>query len=142
MEIKKWAKRFKQWSDNQENNDWRFNNSKVIRKYLSQKNIKNLKRNDIFDLLTKTNAGNSRHGNCNKVINEYKISDVIHALNNLVNADDKPLPQRFSICSTINGIGPSIMNELLCFCYPEKYPLINKRSNCGLRFFGCNILVY
>ncbi|PIV62315.1 MAG: hypothetical protein COS14_02315 [Bacteroidetes bacterium CG02_land_8_20_14_3_00_31_25] len=141
-EIKKWAKRFKQWAGKQKNNDWRLNNSKVIKKYLSPRKIHTLKKGEIYELLINTNAGNSRHGNCNKVKDQNKVLDVINALNFLVNAENKPLPERFSVCSTINGIGTSIMNELLCFCYPDKYPLINKRSNCGLRFFGYNVSVY
>jgi hypothetical protein len=141
-EIKKWASKFKSWAEGRENNDWRMQNSKFIKEELNPQKINLLEKEEIKSLLLKTNAGNSRRGNCNKVVNTNQLSDVRNALNILVNADHMQLPERFNRCNEINGIGPSIMNELLGFCYPEKYPLINKNSNCGLRFFGYQIKAY
>ena len=141
-QIKKWGEKFKQWSKEQENNDWRLSNSKFISKQLQHKKLDALTKDEMKDILLRTNAGNSRRGNCNTIVNENKLSDVKKAINTLVNEHELPLPQRFKECSQIKGIGPSIMNELLGFCYPDKYPLINKRSNSGLKFFGYKIKAY
>lgn len=141
-EIRKWAFKFKEWAETQGNNEWRLDYSKNIKKKLSPRKIFTLSKDEIHGLLLKTNAGSSRPGNPQKIVNENEISAVRNALNILVNAHEIALPERFNQCNIIHGIGPSIMNELLGFCYPEKYPLINKDSNCGLRFFGYQIKAY
>jgi hypothetical protein len=142
IQLKKWTAEFKVWASKQENNEWRVNNSKIIKENLAPNKIMSLKKEEIKQTLLCTNAGNSRRGNCNTAINENKLSDVRLAINILVNEHNLTLPQRFNTCSQIKGIGPSIMNELLGFCYPDIYPLINKRSNSGLKFFGYQIKAY
>ncbi len=67
---------------------------------------------------------------------------MLNSLDVLVNAHKLQLSERLSRCNKINGIGPSIMYELLGYCYPDKYPLINKNSKCGLRFFSYPISVH
>ena len=67
--------------------------------------------------------------------------DLRHALDVLVNSKQL-LASRMTECNKINGLGSSSMNEILGFTYPDKYPLINKNSNSGLRFFGYHIKVY
>jgi len=141
-QIKEWSLSFKVWAKDRDNNEWRLNNSKFIRNKLSPSKIKKLSKDEVRDVLLNTNAGISRRGNCNTVIKENKLNDVLNSLDILVNAHNLELPERFNRCNEIKGIGPSMMNELLGFCYPEKYPLINKNSNCGLRFFGYQIKAY
>jgi len=141
-EIKKWALKFKNWAKDNDNNDWRVSTSKFMKRNLSSNKIKVLTKDEIRNVLLKTNAGNSRQGNCNKIVNTNELKDVRIALDTLVNAHHLELAERFTRCNAINGIGPSIMNELLGFSYPDKYPLINKNSNCGLRFFGYQIKAY
>jgi len=141
-EIEKWALRFKKWAKEQPNNDWRLENSQIINKKLSPKSVKSLTKAEILEVLLQTNAGKSRRKNPNLVINTNKISDIRNSLDILVNANNLELAERFSHCIEINGLGPSMMNELLGFYDPDKYPLINKNSICGLRFFGYPLSFY
>jgi hypothetical protein len=138
-QLTKWAKKFKGWSDLQINNSTRVEDSKFIKSKLSIKKIGKLTLEEVRQVLLKTNAGKSRVSNCDMVINENKIQDIRFALNKLVNAHELPLPQRFTLCNNIKGLGSSMMNELLGYCYPEDYPIINSRSNCSLKFFGYKI---
>lgn len=141
-EIEKWALRFKKWAKEQPKNDWRLENSQIINKRLSPKRVKSLTKAEILEVLLQTNAGKSRRKNPNLVINTNEISDIRNSLDILVNANNLELAERFSHCSKINGLGPSMMNELLGFYNPNKYPLINKNSICGLRFFGYPLSFY
>ena len=43
------------------------------------------------------------------------------------------------VLDALKYFGPSCVRELIGWYYPDKYPLMNSNSDCGMRFFGYNI---
>jgi hypothetical protein len=52
------------------------------------------------------------------------------------------LQHEWTFVTESKNLGTSSINEILGFTNPDKYPLINKNSNCGLRFFGYQVKAY
>ncbi|MDQ2751626.1 MAG: phospholipase D-like domain-containing protein [Bacteroidota bacterium] len=143
-EIKYWAQKYKKWNvaeRNGEDINWRVNNSKKIRSYLSPKKILTLTEQDVETLLLCTNSINADQRNKAKILKENSLIDIRNGLNELANGS-KELSERMNFCNQIKGLGPSTMNELIGFSYPKKYPIINKNSSSGLRFFGYQTKAY
>ncbi|PIV58200.1 MAG: hypothetical protein COS14_10860 [Bacteroidetes bacterium CG02_land_8_20_14_3_00_31_25] len=92
-------------------------------------------------VLDQLNGLGSYPWNKDKIINNNSLKELRHALNVLVNSKQL-LAARMTDCNNLKGLGSSSMNEILGFTYPNEYPLINKNSNSGLRFFGYNISAY
>lgn len=143
-EIKKWALSYKQWNKTEkDNNDigWRVNNSKNLKRLLAPNKAKTLNKSEIEEILSSLNSLNSYPINRTKILNNNSLSDIRKALDNLVNSGEE-LAERMNKSNSIKNLGTSSMNEILGFTNPNKYPLINKNSNSGLRFFGYQIKAY
>lgn len=146
-EIKKWARAYKDYNrrikreSDGEDIDFRINNSKVIRKLLSPRKIHLLSKEEVKTVLLKTSSIASDHRNEAMIFRKNDLSNIKGALNRLVNGKDT-LSKRMSYCKQIKNIGPSTMNELIGYYKPKEYPLINKNSRAGLRFFGYSIEPY
>lgn len=143
-EIKKWALSYKQWNKiEMDNNDieWRVNNSKNLKKLLDPIKAKTLNKSEIEEILSSLNSLNSYPINRTKILNNNTLSEIRKALDNLVNGSEQ-LAERMNKSNSIKNLGTSSMNEILGFTNPDKYPLINKNSNSGLRFFGYQIKAY
>lgn len=143
-EIKKWALSYKQWNKTEkDNNDivWRVNNSKNLKRLLAATKAKTLNKSEIEEILRSLNSLNSYPINRTKILNNNSLADIRKALDNLVNGKEQ-LAERMNKSNSIKHLGTSSMNEILGFTNPDKYPLINKNSNSGLRFFGYQIKAY
>ncbi len=143
-EIKKWALSYKQWNKTERDNndiDWRVNNSKKLKRLLAPTKAKALNKSEIEEILSSLNSLNSYPINRTKILNNNSLSDIRKALDNLVNGKEQ-LAERMNKSNSIKHLGTSSMNEILGFTNPDKYPLINKNSNSGLRFFGYQIKAY
>lgn len=143
-EIRKWALNYKEWNRTEKgNNDigWRIKNSNKLKRLLAPIKAKKLIKSEIEDILSSLNSMNSYPINKTKILNNNNQSDIRKALDNLVNGSDQ-LAARMYKSNSIKHLGTSSMNEILGFTYPEKYPVINKNSNSGLRFFGYQIKAY
>jgi hypothetical protein len=143
-EIKKWALSYKQWNKTEkDNNDigWRVNNSKNLKRLLAPNKAKTLNKSEIEEILSSLNSLNSYPINRTKILNNNSLSDIRKALDNLVNGGEE-LAERMNKSNSIKSLGTSSMNEILGFTNPDKYPLINKNSNSGLRFFGYQVKAY
>lgn len=143
-EIKKWALSYKQWNKTEKDNndiDWRVNNSKKLKRLLAPTNAKSLNKSEIEEILSSLNSLNSYPINRTKILNNNSLGDIRKALDNLVNGKEQ-LAERMNKSNSIKHLGTSSMNEILGFTNPDKYPLINKNSNSGLRFFGYQIKAY
>jgi hypothetical protein len=143
-EIKKWALSYKQWNKTEKNNNdigWRVNNSKNLKRLLAPTKAKTLNKSEIEEVLSSLNSLNSYPINRTKILNNNSLGDIRKALDNLVNGKEE-LAERMNKSNSIKNLGTSSMNEILGFTNPDKYPLINKNSNSGLRFFGYQIKAY
>jgi hypothetical protein len=143
-EIEKWAASYKEWNQTiQNNNDigWRIKNSKNLKRLLSPEKVKTLKKNEIEEILSSLNSLNSYPINRAKIMSNNTLRNIRRALDNLVNGEEQ-LAVRMNKCNSIKYLGTSSMNEIIGFTNPNKYPLINRNSNSGLRFFGYQIKAY
>jgi hypothetical protein len=112
-----------------------------MKEYLNPKTIKTIKKKDIRIVLDQLNGLNSYPWNKDTIINSNSLSKLRYSLDILVNGKQL-LPARMTECNKLKGLGSSSMNEIIGFTYPNQYPLINKNSNSGLRFFGYQIKAY
>jgi len=139
-EIKKYAKFFN--ADIERGAIKRYtSSSSIIRELLNPRNIKTITKKHVRIVLDQLNGLGSYPWNKDKIINNNSLKELRHALNVLVNSKQL-LAARMTDCNNLKGLGSSSMNEILGFTYPNEYPLINKNSNSGLRFFGYNISAY
>jgi hypothetical protein len=71
-----------------------------------------------------------------KLIKEHSLETVTKELAKLV-WGDLPIEERWDhFRSTIKGMGPAMMSEILCHSRPEEYMLWNRRAYVGLRYLG------
>ena len=139
-EIKKYARVFK--IDIEKSVISRYTtSSNIIRRILSPKKIKTITKKEIREVLDQLNGLSSYPWNKDTIIQSNSLRELRNALDVLVNGEQL-LAARMTNCNRIKGLGSSSMNEILGFTYPNKYPLINKNSNSGLRFFGYQIRAY
>jgi hypothetical protein len=139
-EVGKYAKLFKADIEKQAINRY-INSSRTIRQFLKPARINSLTKSNILEVLDQLNGLSSYPWNKNTIMDSNSLPQLRHALDVLVNGKH-PLAARMTECNKIRGLGSSSMNEILGFSYPDKYPLINKNSNSGLRFFGYQIKAY
>jgi hypothetical protein len=147
-EIRKYALLFKNWlfndPDGIETTPWRQEGSKRIRELLSKEKIENLNREEIKQVVGTLNCMKSvaltRSIFLNPSNNDTKT--ICNAWENLLYGI-APLQTRMSKCKkSLRNFGKSSIHELLGFFEPDKYPLRNKNSSAGLRFFGYNVSAY
>jgi hypothetical protein len=140
FEIKKWAKKYREWNKRQPNEDieWRKQNSAVVQDLLSNKNISKLDFNQLREVLNCLNSMNSYEINKSRVLNpsNNSIEDIRNAFTSLIYGKE-PVGARIKDCeSKVKYFGKSSANELIGCFYPKEFPLINQNSISGLRFFG------
>lgn len=143
-EIKKWAAHYKKWNTTERDGneiEWRMNYSRTLKKSLSPQKVMRLTNDDLEKAFCCLNSLNAYPINRTKILNNNSVPEIREALNQLVNSNGQ-LAARMDFCNNIKHLGTSSMNEILGFTSPDKYPLINKNSNCGLRFFGYQIRAY
>ena len=100
-----------------------------------------LTKEEIADALRCTNSINSDPRNLSMIFKKNNTEDIKIALNELVNGDGQ-LAARMNSCNEVKNLGIGAMSEIIGLAYPDKYPLLNKNSKSGLRFFGYNIRTY
>lgn len=145
-EIKKWATNYKEWNKDRRDEfgddiEWRLNSSRKLKRLLSPRKVLTLNKSELEEAFRCLNSLNSYPINRTKILNKNSIPEIRKALNELVNGDGQ-LAARMDFCNGIKNLGTSSMNEILGFTSPDKYPIINKNSNCGLRFFGYQVKAY
>lgn len=147
-EIKKWALKYKEWNKNvfrvnhgEDDIEWRMYYSKTLKRFLSSNHAKKLTKKELIEILHCLNSLNSYPINRTKILNNNSLSEIRNALNHLVNGEGQ-LASRMNECNNINYLGTSSMQEILGFTSPDIYPLINKNSNSGLRFFCYQVKAY
>ncbi len=143
-EIKKWAVKYKKWNEEEQDEDdiaWRMRTSRKIKQLLSPKRVMTLTKEEIGDTLRCTNSIKSDLRNLSMIFNKNSTRNIKLGLNELVNGDGT-LMARMNLCNEIKNLGIGAMSEIVGLTYPDKYPILNKNSKSGLRFFGYNIPTY
>jgi hypothetical protein len=148
-EIKKYASLFKKWllkegSEDVETSQWREEGTKIIRKLLSREKIQTLNYKEIKQVVDKLNCMNSVPIVKSKFLNpENNDINTIRKAWSILLYGSAPLQIRMSECkNNLKSFGRSSIHELLGYFDPTKYPLRNRNSSAGLRFFGYDVSVY
>lgn len=142
--IRKYAKQFAAYLKTDDNPNHiagqvRFHN--IIKRILVKKRIKNLSKKDMMYVFDHINALNSYPINKVKILNNNSLKQINKNLFNLLYGSDN-LPARMNECSQLKFMGTSTINEIVGYHNPYEYPIVNRNSSSGLRFFGFNVPTY
>lgn len=140
--IIKYSKSFKSWSqDNSEK--YRLENIKLIKRKLSEQNIRKLKHSDLERITKCFHCMNSMPINRTKFLNieNNTIDEIKSNWMYLLHNSSEDIVTRMTKSKMV-GFGKSAIQELISLYYPEKYPVMNSNSNSGLKFFGYNVKTY
>ena len=144
-EMRKYALIFKRWlSSHRTHKQWWLDNSKFIRSKLAKARIASIDINDVENIVRCLNCMNAVPLNKTMFLNprNNNLTSITNAWNILLHGEG-PLEVRMSECHrALKRFGRSSIQELVGFFYPNQYPLRNRNSNAGLRFFGYKIAAY
>jgi hypothetical protein len=140
LEIRRLARGFKDWANQNDDGRWRLRRSRLVRKRLSKRNIDAIKKNQIREVVECLHCMNDRRRR-NRFLNNPKNTTIAvrRAWADLLYGT-QPDTERMSLCaSRLFGFKKSSVQELLGFFAPKDYPLRNATVNAGLRFFGFDV---
>jgi len=144
-EIAKYKKEFKDWlQNNPDFENYRAKNITLFKKQLSENNVKKISRKDLEKVIGGLHTMNSHALNkfrfLNPKNNDLKV--IRQSLLTLIHGKNL-IEERMEICNDkLKFFGKSSIRELVSWYYPDKYPIMNRNSNCGLKFLGYNIDTY
>jgi hypothetical protein len=112
-----------------------------IRELLKPENIEKLSWSHVEDVIRQFHCMNSRPGNISKVLNKSKnnLKDIRNGWKAILCTDTLDYQTITDAIRPIYGFGLSSAQELIGWYYPDKYPLINGNSDCGMRLFGYSV---
>lgn len=146
LELKKYFAQYKSWLANHPTfENHRIKNIETIQLKLSKSNIDKLSKEDIELVINSLHCMNSLALNRAKFLNprNNKIANIIAFWKYLLHNDDTDLHIRMQACKdNLYSFGKSSICELLSWYYPNQYPMINRNSNSGMKFFGYDIETY
>lgn len=143
-ELRKYAKQFDRYLNTDENPDHmpdQIKHHKIMKKKLSRSRINTLSKSELLHVFDNINALNSYPINKTRILNNNSLKTITQNLHYLLYGTDQ-LPARMSECSKIKFMGTSTINEILGYHNPHDYPIVNRNSSAGLRFFGFNVPTY
>jgi hypothetical protein len=145
-ELNKYYVQYKKWLENNPTfEDYRISSIKTIQSKLSKTHIKNLTRDDLPKILNCLHCMNSMAINKFMFLNPKNndLKTIRQEWENLLHNSNMGLDERMGICnSNLRSFGKSAIRELIGWYNPEKYPLVNRNSNSGMKFFGYDIKTY
>ncbi len=145
-EIKMYGRQYEKWLlDNPTFENYRFKCIRTIKKHLSKSHIDILSESDVKDVVNCLHCMNSFDLNKYRFTNPVnnKIEVIRTEWNNLLHNNSIELNERMATCDRkLRFFGKSAIRELIGWYFPEKYPIINRNSNSGMRFFGYDIKTY
>lgn len=146
-EIARYARNFaRQWRGEgigDEDATWRTDRAREVRRLLNKNVRSGISRQEFGELLLQTNSMHFYRFNLAKAVSptNHTIGEIRHMLRHLMD-QQFPIQRRMADCSgQIIGVGKSAIQEIVGFCWPEKYPLRNTTANAGLRFLGFDVRV-
>jgi hypothetical protein len=146
-DFKNYIKKYKTWLEKNEKepDKKRLERIDFIQEKLSPGNIVDLNLSEIKNITSLIESMKSLPLNKTMFLNQQNnsIETIKNAWKNLLHDKSKAIDLRMDEChKSLFRFGKSAIRELLAYYYPNQYPVINRNSNCGLRFFGYDIKVY
>ena len=117
---------------------WRLERRDRIRELLPFE-IQSPKKKEIREVLDCLHCLYSYSWNKPKILSENNPRSIARAWNKLINAPFIDAQLIEEVIGEIKYFGMSSACELIAWYYPKKYPMINRNSESGMRFFGFDI---
>jgi acyl-[acyl carrier protein]--UDP-N-acetylglucosamine O-acyltransferase len=111
---------------------------------LNNKNIEQLDDKSLIEVVDTLHTMNSHALNRFRFLNTQnnKLETIKESFRILLH-DNRPIEQRMELCNkNLKYFGKSSIRELVSWFYPDKYPIMNRNSNSGLKYFGYDIDTY
>ena len=140
QEIIKYYKDMCSWYD-EEPQSWRLDRTKTVQTLLAPGRIDKLSWNDVKAVVMCLHCLASYPINRTKFLNSSNnsLKDIIACWKQLLHSGPITSQKINHVTSTLNNFGISSVQELIGWYYPDKYPLMNSNSDCGMRFFGYKV---
>ncbi|MFC2462588.1 MAG: hypothetical protein ACFNP9_06650 [Porphyromonas endodontalis] len=139
-EVKQEIRRyFKIMSYESKKEQWRLKRRNRIRKILPFKAGDSPQMQEIKEVLDCLHCLCSYPLNKTKILSNNKPQSIARAWNRLIQAPSINSQLLEEVIGKIKYFGLSSACELIAWYYPEKYPMINRNSESGMRFFGYTI---
>ncbi len=142
--IRTYAPQFSKWLLNPECIDGpthRLEKSKIVQEILKRNITEKISKAEIEQVVDQLNCMGVAIARA-KFLNNNSPDSIRSAWRLLID-ESRPIQKRMLDCfNSLEFCGRSIIQELVGFYNPIKFPLWNKNSNCGLRFFGYNVARY
>jgi len=122
-----------------EEEHWRLDRRKRIRKILPFKAGSSPRKEEIEKVLDCLHCLHSYGWNKPNILAENDPRTIAKAWNRLIQAPSINSQLIEEVIGEIKYFGRSSACELIAWYYPEKYPMINRNSESGMRFFGFDI---
>jgi hypothetical protein len=140
-EIESHASVFKNWALAQKDERWREDSSNLIQGLLAKDRIDALTLVEAKEVVDCLNCMNARQLNKFKFLQPHnnEIDKIRQAWKDLLFGDGS-VEKRMQDCdASLHSFGPSSVQELLGWFYPNDFPIRNNNSDAGLRFFGFKV---
>ena len=118
---------------------WRLDRRKRIRKILPFKAGSSPRKEKIEEVLDCLHCLRSYPINITRILNNNNPRSIARAWNRLIQAPSINSQLIKEVIGKIKYFGMSSACELIAWYYPKKYPMINRNSESGMRFFGFDI---
>lgn len=118
---------------------WRLERRDRIREILPFKAGRSPQKQEIQEVLDCLHCLHSYGWNKPKILAENDPRSIARAWNRLIEAPSINSQLIEEVIGEIKYFGMSSACELIAWYYPEKYPMINRNSESGMRFFGYTI---
>jgi hypothetical protein len=141
FEIETHAAAYKTWALTQQDERWRETFSSLIRGLLAKDRIDTLTIEEAKKVVDCLNCMNARQLNKFKFLQPRNndIGKIRSAWKELLFGGDS-VEKRMQNCdASLHSFGPSSVQELLGWFFPEAFPIRNTNSDAGLRFFGFRV---
>ncbi len=140
-EILRYFKDMCDWYD-KEPQSWRLDRAQIIKTLLAPGKIDQITAKDVKDVVMCLHCLSSYPINRTKFLNPQNnsLADIRDCWKHLLHTGPITRQKIDHVTSTLNNFGISSVQELIGWYYPDKYPLMNGISDCGMRFFGYNIV--
>lgn len=117
---------------------WRLDRTKIVRNNLKKDKIHNLDWNQVEEVVDCLHCLQSYAFQKKKFLRPQnnKLKDIKDCWFQLLHTGKVDYVKINMVNKRLKFFGPSSIYELIGWFNPDKYPLMNKNSDCGMRFFG------
>lgn len=139
-EIIRYYKDMCSWYD-KDPQSWRLDRTKTVQTLLAPGRIDKLSWDDVKDVIMCLHCLASYPINRTKFLNpkNNSLKNIISCWKMLLHSGPITSQKIKHVTTTLSNFGISSVQELIGWYYPDKYPLMNSNSDCGMRFFGYRI---